>query len=67
MVRMMMGVVMMKGVMVEDDEQVKKLLDRQGRLLNAHMKTSSQFDSLEYSASEIGTQFEWYHWSQISH
>ena len=46
---------------------MKKLSDRQGRLHNAHMKTSSQFDSLEYSASEIGTQFEWYHRSQISH
>ena len=46
---------------VEDDEQVKKLSDRRGRLHNAHMKTSSQLDNLKYSASEIGTQFEWYH------
>ena len=52
---------------VENDEQVKKLSDRRGRLHNAHMKTSSQLDNLKYSASEIGTQFEWYHWSQRSH
>ena len=39
---------------VENDEQVKKLSDRRGRLHNAHMKTSSQLDNLKYSASEIG-------------